>query len=79
MGKLPTREEMFLGASGELQVAYKALGDASDWLRSDWRPLGSRLVAVQVEAKSTVFAQIDAAKRAINLAQDAIDRALGRG
>jgi hypothetical protein len=45
--KLPTADEMLARADAELSVAYKALGDAADWLRSDWRPVGSSLTKRQ--------------------------------
>lgn len=70
---LPTIAEMFTGAAEELSKAYKALGGAADWLRSDWRPLGSSLTNTQAAAKTTVYDQIGEAKRAINAAHDAIN------
>lgn len=71
--ELPTIAEIFTDTQAELSRAYQALGDAADWLRSDWRPLGSSLTAAQVTAKARVYEQIAAAKRAINLAHDAIE------
>jgi hypothetical protein len=71
---LPTREEMFLRALDELSVAYKALGDAADWLRSDWTPAGSSLTDAQGVARSSMFDSIGKAKAAINEAKSAGDR-----
>jgi len=34
---------MLQRAEAELSRAYRALGDAADWLRSDWHPIGSSL------------------------------------
>src|SRR4051794_26221969 len=34
MNKLPTADEMLANADAELSNAYRALGDAADWLRS---------------------------------------------
>lgn len=70
--ELPTIDEIFTGTEAELRKAYKALGDAADWMRSDWRPVGSALTSTQAAARSTVFNKIGAAKRAINAAHDAI-------
>lgn len=79
MSNLPTRREIFLEATDELSGAYRALGDAADWLRSDWTPVGSSLTAAQAEARTAMFAAIDEAKAAINRAKDAADLAIGYG
>jgi hypothetical protein len=68
--KLPTREQMFDNAVAELDRAYKALGDAADWLRSDWTPVGSSLTDEQGDRRSRMFDQIEKAKKAINRAKD---------
>lgn len=73
---LPTRREMFLEATDELSAAYRALGDAADWLRSDWQPVDSSLTAAQSEARTAMFAAIGEAKAAVNRAKDAADRAI---
>jgi len=71
MTQLPTREQMFDNAVELLDQAYKALGDAADWLRSDWTPVGSSLTNGQAEARSRMFDQIEKAKKAINKAKSA--------
>ena len=76
---LPTREEMFARALADLDRAYAALGDAADWLRSDWRPLGSGLSGVQSHSRSEMFEDIGDAKRLINQAKDAAYRAMEGG
>jgi hypothetical protein len=68
---LPTREEIFTKALAELDTAYRALGDAQDWLRSDWRPVGSSLTDAQGDARSAMQDAIGAAKNAVNQAKDA--------
>jgi hypothetical protein len=68
---------MFRQARFELDVAYRGLGDAADWLRSDWQPTGTRLSAAQAEARSDMFDAISEAKAAINRAKGASNRALG--
>ena len=70
MTALPTREEVFANAVRDLDRAYRALGDAADWLRSDWTPLGSPLTDDQATRRTRMFDQIDRAKAAINRAKD---------
>lgn len=66
---LPTPDEMLDRAKAELSVAYRALGDAADWLRSDWRPLGSPLTNEQARRRTAMRKAIDEAKDAINRAR----------
>jgi hypothetical protein len=68
MSSLPTRDEMFANAEAELDQAYRALGNAADWLRSDWRPVGSPLTALQALRRRRMQAEISTAKYAINQA-----------
>ena len=63
---LPTPDEMLRNAEVEMTRAYAALGDAADWLRSDWRPVGSSLTDRQAQRKTAMFRAIQAAKDAIN-------------
>ncbi len=76
MSAISTREGMFAQAGIELGAAYKALGDAADWLRSDWIPIGSSLTRAQAKARTTMFEEIAVAKAAINRAKDAADWAV---
>jgi len=78
VSQLPTREGMFFHAGFELDVAYRGLGDAADWLRSDWQPIGSALTEAQSAARSAMFEAIGEAKEAINRAKDAANEAMGR-
>jgi hypothetical protein len=73
---LPTRDEIFTKSLGELDTAYRALGDAGDWLRSDWTPVGSTLTDAQGNARSDMQDAIAAAKAAINKAKDAAYHAI---
>jgi len=75
--ELPTRQEIFLNALDELSTAYRALGDAADWLRSDWQPVGSSLTDAQGDAKSKLYDAIGEAKAVINQAKDVASRAVG--
>jgi hypothetical protein len=73
---LPARDEIFTKALSDLDTAYRVLGDASDWLRSDWQPAGSSLTDAQGDARSDMQDAIAAAKAAINKTQDAAYRAI---
>lgn len=66
---LPTADEMLANAEAELTRALAALGDAADWLRSDWRPVGSPLNREQATRRQRMMSKIEAAKRAINQAK----------
>jgi hypothetical protein len=66
---------MFLKAIEKLDTAYRALGDAQDWLRSDWQPVGSSLTDAQGDARSAMQDAIAKAKTAVNKAKDAGHRA----
>lgn len=66
MTKLPTAEEMLANADAKLREAYAALGDAADWLRSDWTPLNSTLTGEQARRRSAMRQAITAAQAAIN-------------
>jgi hypothetical protein len=65
MTDLPTAEAMLHHADFELGVAYRALTDAADWLRSDWRPVGSPLTAAQARRRTAMRQAIAEAKTAI--------------
>jgi hypothetical protein len=66
VANLPTIEEMFAHATASLNEAYKALGDAGDWLRSDWQPLGAELTTEQAARRMRLREAITIAKQAIN-------------
>jgi hypothetical protein len=68
---LPTREQIFTNTLTELDAAYRALGNAQDWLRSDWQPVGSSLTNAQGDARSAMQDAIAKAKAAVNKAKDA--------
>ena len=67
--RLPTAAEMLQRAETELDRAYRARGDAADWLRSDWHPIGSPPTDTQAARRSATFAAIETAKTAINQAK----------
>lgn len=66
--EVPAADEVLSACQRELDVAYRALGDASDRLRADW-PGGSGLTTGQVEARARMIREIAAAKAAINRAR----------
>jgi hypothetical protein len=63
---LPTPDEILANAQHELDKAYRALGDAADWLRSDWKPVGSSLTTEQAKRRTAMQKAIASAKTAIN-------------
>jgi hypothetical protein len=69
MSQLPTADEMLARAEQAMTDAYGRLGDAADWLRSDWRPVGSPLTDAQAARRSAMFAAIETAKATINRAK----------
>jgi hypothetical protein len=72
--ELPTADEMIRRAVDDLDKAYRALGDASDWLRSDWRPLGSALTDRQFAARTALQKGIQDAAAVINRAKREADQ-----
>lgn len=67
--ELPTADAILFKADFELGVAYRALGDAADWLRSDWQPVGTSLTAEQSDQRDRMWTAIETAKTAINKAR----------
>jgi hypothetical protein len=67
--QLPTADEILFRARECLNDAYRALGDAGDWLRSDWKPLGSSLTDAQVRERDRIYKAIETCKNAINRAK----------
>jgi hypothetical protein len=65
---LPTPAEMLVAAERELSNAYAALGDAADWLRSDW-PAGTEMTREQAARRTRMMTEIGKAKDAINRAK----------
>lgn len=63
---LPTADDILGRAEDCLDEAYRALGDAADWLRSDWRPLGSSMTVGQAARRDLLREAIGKAKQAIN-------------
>lgn len=62
---LPTAEEMLVAAEAKLDEASRALSDAADWLRSDWRPVGSSLTTEQARRRQRMRTAITKAKTTI--------------
>ncbi|MFJ1539197.1 hypothetical protein ACIODS_11710 [Micromonospora chalcea] len=63
MSNLPTPAEIIAKANAELNQAYRALGDARDWLLSDW----------DVQPTAEQAATIRRMREAIGTAKDAIN------
>ena len=48
--------------------AYALLGDAADWLRSDWSPVGTALTDAQADGRRDALRLIGQTKEALNRA-----------
>lgn len=72
---LPTVEQIMAHVEECRAAAYKLIGDAEDWARSDWSPLGASLTETQARWRTDVERHLAAAKRDLNLAAAAYSRA----
>ncbi len=70
--KLPTWDEIENQALRHLDAARNEMSEVHDWLRSDWRPLGSPLIAAQADARSEVLRIAAEVKRLIDQAKDVL-------
>lgn len=64
--RLPTPDEMLDRAENEIELAVARLGDALDWLRSDWRPVGSELTKEQARRRVALRRVAVDGRKAIN-------------
>ena len=79
MTDLPTRATKFTNCADALDEAGVALGNARDWLRSDWALVGSLLTDQAADARVSVLRAIadanvllDVMRRDINTAVDSL-------
>lgn len=63
---LPTAQEMLDRAATYLDSARHALSEAGNWLRSDWRPVGSPLTRAQAARRKRMSAAVAEAKAIID-------------
>lgn len=63
--QLPTADEMLDRAAAELKAALARVEEAADWLRSDWRPLGSPLTREQAARRHAIRDKINVARLAL--------------
>lgn len=73
--ELPTWNGVVDNALDELNRSRVALGDARDWLASDWRPLGSPLPDGAGDARMAALELIGQAKGLIDQAKGALHEA----
>jgi hypothetical protein len=76
MTRLPTVDEMLVGALRELDKARNAMSGARDWVKSDTRPLGAPRTPTQRQAADTVLDVVGEIKDLIDDAKSAIYQAL---
>lgn len=72
--KLPTYEEIEQHALKHLDQARNEMSEVRDWLRSDWRPLGSPRPEGGAEARDEVMEVIGEVKELIDKAKRALRR-----
>lgn len=70
--EMPTWGDIFRSALADLDAARSALADASGWLCSDWRPLGSSLPDGAGTVRHDVVEQIGRLKGEIDEAKGAL-------
>lgn len=70
--ELPTWDEIEGHALRHLDAARNEMSEVRDWLRSDWRPLGSPLTAAQAGARSEVLRIAGEVKQLIDQAKDVL-------
>jgi hypothetical protein len=68
--ELPTRAEVKAHALRHLDTARNEMSGVRDWLKSDWRPLGSPLTDSDADARREVL-------RIVGEVKDLIDHAKG--
>lgn len=76
--ELPTWDDIVDRALNSLNSSRNALSEARDWLRSDWRPLGSPSPDAAADARSDVLELVGEAKALIDRAKETLYRASGR-
>lgn len=70
--ELPTWAEIEAHALRHLDAARNEMTEVRDWLRSDWRPLGSPLPDADTAARSEVLRIASEVKRLIDQAKDVL-------
>lgn len=73
--QLPTYEEIGQHALEHLHRARNEMSEVRDWLRSDWRPLGSPRPEGGAEAHDEVMKVVGEVKELIDKAKRALHRA----
>lgn len=70
--ELPTWGEIEGRALRHLHAARNEMSEVRNWLRSDWRPLGSPLSDADAKARAEVLRIAAEVKRLIDQAKDAL-------
>ncbi|MQA17359.1 MAG: hypothetical protein GEV09_25545 [Pseudonocardiaceae bacterium] len=74
--ELPTQREMFLNTLAELDEARNHTSEAANWVRSDWRPLGTTLTDQGANARDTVLDNVGKIKNLIDQTKNALHDAI---
>lgn len=75
--ELPTWGEIEARALRHLHAARTEMSEVRDWLRSDWRPLGSPLPDAAADARSEVLRIVGEVKNLIDQAKGLLQREEG--
>ena len=73
--ELPTWREIEDDALRHLDTARNEMSEVRDWLRSDWRPLGSPLTPAAADARSEVLRIVGEVKNLIDQAKGILQEA----
>jgi hypothetical protein len=72
--ELPTYAEIEKRALAHLDAARNEMSEVRDWLRSDWRPLGTPRPDGAADASAEVLNIVGKVKTLIDQAKNALDR-----
>ena len=78
MSGLPTWEQVVDRALAELDGARSGLSKARDWLRSDWRRVGSPLPGAAADARGEALGLVGHAKGLVDRAKSVLYGAVAR-
>lgn len=70
--QLPTWSEIKDHALHHLDAARNDMSEVRDWLRSDWRPVGTPLSAADARARTEVLRVVGEVKTLIDQAKNAL-------
>jgi hypothetical protein len=73
--ELPTWNDIVDKAADSLHTARNAASEAADWMRSDWRPVGTALSDQAADARTEVFDIVRKIKDLVDQSAAVLERA----